>query len=260
MRFVDLTWPDIQEIPCDGVVVVIPIAACEQHSLHLPVFTDTILTTAIAEGLERALQAKVLLLPTQWLGASDHHLPFGGTLSAQVDRHIDLVGDLIRSVLKSQFTRIMILNGHGGNIDTMKVALQRLQPEFPDRLMTAATYWEVAEAEFAELGQGPRRKMGHACEYETSMIMALRPDLVRTDRIRNDDTRYRDEACRGVYVAEDMSQCTRQGAVGYPEFATAETGKALLEAAVKRLGEVVEALLRRPLPSTDSPLQRMRIA
>ena len=88
MRFHDLTAPQIRQVPRDGVVVVAPIAACEQHSLHLPTFTDTILVTAVAEGVEQRLPQQVLLLPTLWLGASHHHLRFGGTLSADVDTHV----------------------------------------------------------------------------------------------------------------------------------------------------------------------------
>jgi creatinine amidohydrolase len=92
--------------------------------------------------------------------------------------------------------------------------------------------------------------MGHACEFETSMVMALRPDLVRREELKNDDTRYQDDALRGLYVAEDMAQCTRQGSVGYSELATPEKGRMMLDAAVARTAEVAQALLRRPLPKT----------
>lgn len=90
--------------------------------------------------------------------------------------------------------------------------------------------------------------MGHACEFETSMMLALRPDLVRRDQIRDDPPRD-DPALRGLYLAEDMKQRTDHGAVGYPELATAEKGLAFLAAAVERTVEVVQALLKRPLPS-----------
>jgi creatinine amidohydrolase len=89
--------------------------------------------------------------------------------------------------------------------------------------------------------------MGHACEFETSMILALRPELVRKEEIKN-DYREEDPALRGLYVMEDFSQRTQRGAVGYPEFATAEKGRRCLQAAIDRTAEVVEGLLRRPLP------------
>lgn len=248
MRFHDMTFPQIHQIPRDSVVVVAPIAACEQHSLHLPTFTDTLLVTAIAEGAEQRLANQILLLPTLWFGASHHHLRFGATLSASVDTHIDMLCDLVTPLLDDGFVRLMILNGHGGNIDTMQTALRRLQPRYRDRILSAASYWDIAQNELAALADGPRKVMGHACEFETSMIMALRPDLVRKDQIRN-DLETTDPALRGLYLADDMRQRTDHGAVGYCELATPEKGRKMIDAAASRVAEVVQALLTRKRPS-----------
>jgi creatinine amidohydrolase len=228
-------------------VVVAPIAACEQHSRHLPTFTDTFLVTAVAEGVEQRLPGQVLLLPTLWMGASSHHLRFGATLSAEVDTHVTMICELLTPLLEDGYQRVLVLNGHGGNIDTMHVALRMLQPRYQDRLLTAASYWELAEKELAVLAKGPRKAMGHACEFETSMVLALRPELVRRDEIKDDPSRD-EPALRGLYIAEDMKQRTDHGAVGYPELASAEQGRAFLTAAIDRTAEVVQALLRRPLP------------
>lgn len=247
MRFHDMTAPLLRQVPRDSTVVVAPIAACEQHSHHLPTFTDTLLVTAVAEGVEQRLPRQVLLLPTLWFGASHHHLRFGGTLSADVDTHIDMLCELVRPLLDDGYPRIMVLNGHGGNIDTMQVALRRLQPRYPRCQMTAASYWDLAAQELAQLAEGARKSMGHACEFETSMVLALRPDLVRRDEIK-DDPLPSEPALRGLYVAEDMRQRTDHGAVGYPELATPEKGRAFLNAAIERTAEVVQALLHRPLP------------
>jgi creatinine amidohydrolase len=247
MRFQDLTWPILRQVARDRVVVLAPIAACEQHSRHLPTFTDTLLVTAVAEGVELRLPEQVLLLPTLWMGASSHHLRFGATLSAEVDTHIDIICDLLTPLLEDGYRRVLVLNGHGGNIDTMQVALRRLQPRYRDRQLTAASYWDLAEKELGVLAEGPRKVMGHACEFETSMVLALRPDLVRREEIRDDPPPAEPEL-RGLFLAEDMKQRTRQGAVGYPERASAEKGKALIKAAVERTAEVVQALLKRKLP------------
>jgi creatinine amidohydrolase len=248
MKFQEMTWPLLRQVPRDRSLVLAPIAACEQHSRHLPTFTDTLLVSAVAEGVERRLPEQVLLLPTLWLGASSHHLRFGATLSAEVDTHIDILCDLLNPLLEDGYQRLMLLNGHGGNIDTMHVALRRLQGRYRDRQLTAASYWEIAEKELAGLAEGPRKVMGHACEFETAMVLALRPELVRRDEVRDDPPPSEPEL-RGLYVAEDMKQRTRQGAVGYPERATAEKGRAFLEAAITRTVEVVQVLLRRPLPA-----------
>jgi creatinine amidohydrolase len=246
MKFHELTWPLLKQISRTDTVVVAPIAACEQHSRHLPTFTDTILVTGVGEGIEQELPQKVLLLPTLWLGASHHHLPFGATLSVDVDVHVTMLCELLTPLLNDGYRRIMILNGHGGNIDTLQMALRRLQPRYRHCHLTGASYWDLAAKELAALAEGPRKQMGHACEFETSMVMALRPDLVRREEIKN-DYREEDPALRGLYLAQDMAQRTERGAVGFPELATPEKGRKFLQAAIDRSVEVVEALLKRPL-------------
>src|ERR1700736_5061038 len=110
-----MTAPQLQHVSRYRTVVVAPIAACEQHSRHLAVSTDTVLVTGVAEGVERRLPCEVLLLPTLWFGASAHHLRFGGTLSAEVDTHIDMLCDLLTPLLDDGYQRVMLLNRHGGN-------------------------------------------------------------------------------------------------------------------------------------------------
>lgn len=248
MRFHEMTWPELRQVPRDGVVVVAPVAACEQHSRHLPTFTDTLLVTAVAEAVESRLPDEVVLLPTLWFGASSHHLRFGATLSAEVDTHIHMLCDLLVPLLDDGYPRVLVLNGHGGNIDTMHVALRRLMARYRDRILSAASYWELAESELAALALGPRKTMGHACEFETSMVLALRPELVRRAEVQ-DDPPNDDPVLRGLYLAEDMKQRTDHGAVGYPEQASAEQGRRFLDAAATRTAEVVRALLRRALPA-----------
>jgi creatinine amidohydrolase len=246
MKFHEMTWPLLRKVSREETVVVAPIAACEQHSRHLPTFTDTLLVTAVAEGVEQRASNRVLLLPTLWLGASHHHLPFGATLSAEVDVHVDMLCELLTPLLADGYRRVMILNGHGGNIDTLHLALRRLQPRFAKCQLTGASYWELAAEELAAIAEGPRKTMGHACEFETSMILALRPDLVRKDEIKN-DYREEDSALRGLYISEDFGRRTQRGAVGFPEFASAEKGRKCLQAVIERTVQVVEGLLRRPL-------------
>jgi creatinine amidohydrolase len=247
MKFAEMTFPQLRRVSRDQSIVLAPIAACEQHSRHLPTITDTVLVTGVADGVEQRLPEAVLQLPTLWLGASGHHLRFGATLSAEVDTHIAILCDLLVALLEDGYERILVLNGHGGNIDTMQVALRRLQTRYRQRIVSAASYWDLAEKELAALAEGPRKVMGHACEFETSMMLALRPELVRREEIQ-DDPPVEDPALRGLYLSEDMFQRTDHGCVGYPQRATAEKGRAFLAAAVERTTEVARALLRRPLP------------
>ena len=249
MRFAEMTAPEIRALDRDRTLVVAPIAATEQHSGHLPVSTDTILATAVAEGVERALPGRVLLLPTLWLGASDHHLPFGGTLTASLAIYEEILVDLLMPLLDDGFRRVMLLNGHGGNIDPLRVALRRLDRAHPGTILTGAAYWEVASGEVAALCRGPRKEMGHACEVETSMMLHLRPDLVRRGRIR-DDPDTTPAAIAGLFWARDFARRTEHGAIGHPEGADAERGRRMLEAVVAKLEGVAGAVLELPLGSS----------
>ncbi len=246
MKFAELTAPAIRALDRDRTLVVAPIAACEQHSDHLPVITDTILCGAVADGLDAAMPDRVLVLPVQWLGASDHHLAFGGTLTASLPTYEAMLVELLTPLLNAGFRRMFLLNGHGGNIDPLRVALRRLDAAYPKAILTGAAYWELAEPELADLCTGPRKSVGHACEIETSMMLHLRPDLVRTDLIR-DDPCPAPEALGPLFWARDFGRRTDHGAVGYPEQATADKGEMMLGAVVQRLAAVARGVLDLPL-------------
>ncbi len=239
MKLAELTWPEVATLKRD-ILVVYPIGALEQHSRHLPFFTDSILCGAIADRVEVALPKDVLLLPVQWLGASLHHLGMAGTLSAENETHIKLVAEPMRCLLRHGFKRQFVLSGHGGNKDGFHLALRQLAMEFPDAQLCGANYWDVANDEIAKIVEGPLKSLGHACEAETSLMLAVRPDLVRRSEIHNDLlATQQPQALRGVYVPSDMKAQTEHGGVGYPELATAEKGKRLLEAIVARVVEVI---------------------
>lgn len=246
MKFAEMTAPEIRRIDKSGVLVIAPIAAVEQHSRHLPVITDTVLVTAVAEGVEKNLPEKILLLPTQWLGASDHHLPFGGTLTATLPTYEVMLMEILRPLLHDGFGRVMLLNGHGGNIDPLQVALRRLDKEFPGAVLTGAAYWDLAAEGLAACCTGPRKVMGHACELETSMMLALRPELVRTDQIV-DDPDLTPDAVKSIFWARDFGRRTDHGAVGYPAQATAEKGRRMLDAAIAAVTKVCGGVLELPV-------------
>ena len=180
MRLEDLSWPAVAAV-AHNLPVVIPIAALEQHGRHLPVFTDSMLLGEVVRQSAEVLGDRVVWAPLLWLGNSHHHLDFPGTLSAAPRTYLDLLGDLVDNVVQHGFRRIVLLNGHGGNIvpaqQTIFEARQRYRSR-RDLLLLAATYWL--------LGSRPREietalvqdQMGHACEWETSMMMHLAPGLV----------------------------------------------------------------------------------
>jgi creatinine amidohydrolase len=244
VKLADLTWPEVEQLDRD-LLVVVPIAALEQHSHHLPLFTDSILCEGVVQKVEEALPRDVLLLPVQWLGASAHHLGMPGTLSADLDTHVKLICEPIRCLHKNGFTRFFVANGHGGNIDGFHLALRQLLIEFPDALLSGASYWDLAEKEIAHVLEGPKKSVGHACEFETSLMMHLRPELVRTDRLKDDG--LIDPVPDGVYLPLDFKRQTHQGAAGYPTLASASKGEQLLKIIVEKMVHALQALRTRSL-------------
>lgn len=241
MKLAEMTWPEMAEVDREKTVLIAPYAAVEQHGPHLPFYVDTFLCTAVAEGVEAKLPDRVLLLPTQWLGASAHHLPFFGTLTADLDQHVQLMVHPLAQYLEQGWKKVFILNGHGGNIDTYHIALRQLHEWFPDAELMAASYWEIAGAEIAEHLTGPRKAVGHACEAETAMMLAVRPDLVRM-HLAEDCHMMTSPKLGAAYVPTNMQGRTRNGVVGYPSRATAEQGRAMLQAVIDRVAVAAECL------------------
>jgi creatinine amidohydrolase len=154
----------------------------EQHGLHLPMRTDALLLDEIVRRAERELTTNVLFAPLQWLGSSTHHLDFAGTISASPRVYIDLLIDQANSFLTHGFGRVVYLNGHGGNITPARQAAYELRQSHREQsevLLLSVAYWDCVppETDWSSFAQA---EMGHACEWETSMVLAIDPGLVAT--------------------------------------------------------------------------------
>lgn len=251
MKYHELTAPRLRELNRTETLVIVPIAAVEQHGPHLPTGTDTLICTAVAEAIERALADRVLLAPTCWLGASAHHLRFGATLSADLTVYIDSLCEIGRCLIDDGFCRILFLNGHGGNVDPMKVAVRQLQQTAPQALLAAGCYWSVAHDLMQQTLDGGHRFVGHACEFETSLIMHLRPELVDESQLADAGPLVPGEI-DGMFLGRDMKHRTRQGCTGRPDLATAAKGEQLFSGIVTSLTHTCQTLLDQPL-ATEYP-------
>src|SRR5438477_2041558 len=184
MELTDLAWPAVAALP-KTTPVVFPVAALEQHGRHMPVFTDSLLLGEVIRRVKQSpVAAKCLFAPLQWLGNSHHHMDFPGTLSATPRVYLDLLKDLAGCFIAHGFTRIVFVNGHGGNIVPSQQALFELKQQHRDRrelLLLALTYWDSAGCPAEHIPGLVQRQMGHACEWETSMILRLNPALVVGD-------------------------------------------------------------------------------
>ncbi len=132
MHLADLKWPDIAALNPD-TPVLFPIAALEQHGKHMPLFTDSLLMGEVMRRAHDRLGSRVLVAPLLWLGNSDHHLDFAGTLSASPRVYLDVLSDLLENFIRHGFRRLVFLNGHGGNDVPGKQTVFEVRQKHRDR-------------------------------------------------------------------------------------------------------------------------------
>lgn len=232
-------------------VVILPLGAIEQHGPHLAVSTDTDIVSQVALQAEKQLKNDVLLCPTLPFGSSQHHLSFGA-ISISVATYTQVVTELIESLLHAGFRRVVLLNGHGGNITPVRQALAILSSKHDTTSnpnIALATYWELAGKAFA--GGPPMQSpaLSHACEYETSLMLHLYPERVSADKIqrakRPDSNGYipweDDEPYRGVTMVKRTEFISSNGSSGEPQLGTAEKGKHLFDHAVEALVKFINS-------------------
>jgi creatinine amidohydrolase len=227
MQLQDLSWPAVAALSKD-IPVVLPIAALEQHGHHLPVFTDSLLLGEVVRRASERLGDDVLWTPLTWLGNSHHHLDFAGTLSAAPRLYLDLVENLLENLLKHGFRRLLLLNGHGGNIVPASQAIFEVRQrhrERSDLLLLSATYWSLGDVADLATEAFEQNRMGHACEWETSMILRLAPHLVGDlSRVEPVAFGMGFEPATRAWTTNDR---TVPGHIGSPRAANAEKGEVL---------------------------------
>jgi creatinine amidohydrolase len=249
-----LTGPDIRAVAARGnALAVLPVGSLEQHGPHLPVITDTRTAWEISIRAARlaAEAMPVLVLPGMWTGMSEHHLPFGGTISLSFSEFRGVLAGVARSLRAIGFARLLIVNGHGGNVDPLAVAVRELAVEY-GLPMVATTPWFIAAdavAEQMETAKGPQ----HACEAETSVMLAMVPDLVRTDKLEEAVRQAPPPVSARAGFSRFWSFSERApitGVRGDPRPATAAKGEKMLDAMAAALAEAMgdKALWRMPDP------------
>ena len=168
MQLTDLNWPAVQDLSKD-TPVVFPIAALEQHGRHMPLFTDSMLLGEIIRRSTERLKDRVLFAPLMWLGNSDHHLDFPGTLSAPPRTYLDLLAGLLENFIQHGFRRLLFINGHGGNDIPGKQAVFEVRQHHRHRndlLLLFATYWNLVktpsdQSAIATATDGARLRVGN---------------------------------------------------------------------------------------------------
>lgn len=243
MLLQEMTWPAVAGLS-KNTPIIIPIAALEQHGHHLPLFTDSMLLSEIVRRVEIEMRDRALFAPLTWLGNSHHHMDFAGTLSAEPRCYLDLLVGLVDNFIFHGFNRIFLINGHGGNDVPGKQATFELRQKYRDRndlLLLFSTYWSLGAQPHQTMPSLYQQEMGHACEWETSMILRIAPHLVgdyAAAQPVEPGNPFR-PASR-AWITKDR---TVPGHIGWPNLASAEKGEHLFGEFAKDVQQMIERMI-----------------
>lgn len=218
-----------------NIVALIPVGSLEQHGMHLPFGTDSIIVTEIARRVEKLTDA--ILFPTIYYGFSAHHVSFAGTVSIRPENLIGLFSDIISSIAGSGIKKILFLNGHGGkngggNTGLLQVAAEEGMIRFPEVRISVVNYWDNLPSEFLK-----KIDDYHAGYTETSTIMAIDSSLAgKGAKMPN----YTDS----LFSPENYRLLTQEGSFGNTENVDDKIGKEILEICSKKLSEKINEVYK----------------
>ncbi|APE42926.1 hypothetical protein BOO69_05430 [Sulfitobacter alexandrii] len=233
---------EIRRLAAADAVVILPVASIEQHGPHLPTMTDTRLGHEIAiRAARRASETRpVVVAPVVWTGLSEHHMAFGGTLTIGPDTFRALLGDLVAALTRQGFRHVLIANSHGGNTIALQQICNELAVTSPATLVMTS-YASEAAAEIKELLED-QDGLQHACEAETSMMLACEGGLVDASdlaALASTPGRAFLKAGKGSYRWRPFTHLTGNGVAGNPARSSAEKGERLLEAGATQIAALI---------------------
>lgn len=234
-------------------VVIVPTGSVEQHGPHNPMDVDVVGPLHVAIRAALAINDfPAIVTPPVWSGFAHYNMGFAGTISLRMETYRNLLLDICRSIYANGFPRIVFINGHGGNQAPNAAVKHEISQE--NIFILTLNWWDLAHKEMKELGTADGGEVGHGGEWETSVQLYLRPHLVAKERMvaDRDLTNPFSPAVQefmagwGAFAERRRDTEKHTGTMGNPLSGTPEKGRAVLDAAAKRL----ETLLReyRALP------------
>lgn len=252
MNWQELSSPEFAAID-RATPVVLPVAAIEQHGPHLPLATDRMIAEFFAEQLNSRLLSSVLVLPTVAVGCSEHHMDFPGSLTLTHETFASVCEQYLTSAQRHGFRNFLVLNAHGGNRGICQVLLEKLGAVHPECQIAVASWWRTVSEALVPLNESGPGGVGHACEFETSLLMHFAPHSVRMDAIEpraNDKPTFdwaEEDLLRPSRVSlyRSMKQIASNGAWGDPTKASAAKGKEIADIVCDALCVVIADLAKK---------------
>jgi creatinine amidohydrolase len=230
-----MTWADVKaEINTGRDTVVVAFGSTEQHGRHMPLGTDAVLGDELGWGLAGRLDA--FLAPTVRFGCSEHHLAFPGTISLRQETFKGVVSDVVNSLSRHGFRRIVLLPTHGGNFKPLAEAFAKLEPVENVKVLAFTDLEGLVNAAFESsraFGVNAAQSGAHSGEWETSLLLALRPEQVKMDRAAAGFVGELSEIMARVF--DGIQNLDENGVLGDPRPATAEAGRMYLQDIVEFL-------------------------
>ena len=244
IRYDELTWPEMREAIKSQPVVLLPFGTVEDHGPHLPLNVDNVIVEAICLETARRAPGEMLVMPVVAYGLDEHHMDFPGTVTVDMQTLLAFVADVAMSPARHGFGHVLIVNGHGSNASIAELAARRvvLQTGIVCGAMSpnAAIDPTLSEPTLSEMRRSGPGGVAHAGEYETAMMLHLRPDLVQMDKAVREMGQIKleyfnwDHPEPSVLSWQDWwSRMSESGICGDPTVATAEFGRALFETTVE---------------------------
>lgn len=232
----EMSWPEAKEYFAKNDIVILPVGANEQHGPANPLGTDHLIAKSIAE--ETAKRTGVLCLQVIPFGVSAHHKQFWGTIFISPRTFKKYVGETCLSLSYYGVHKIVVVNGHGGNL----AALSDLARELRENgvFMTVFQWWPAAARLLPDLFAAEERR--HAGAEETSVNLALHPSLVNMGKAFNEEPRRHALQAEGFTLPLSTVDETGSGVFGKQSTASAEKGRKVLEAVVNELVRHVNLL------------------
>ncbi len=228
----NMTWEEAGDALKENVVVI-PVGSTEQHGPQNPLGTDHMIAERFAEKLD------AIVVPTIPIGLSKHHRHFSGTLWVSYEHFKGYLKDVCRALKHHGARKILFVNGHGGNTACLRDLALELRDE--DIIVVIYEWWRAIPAETLQevYPENTEQCTGHAGSGETSVNLALHPELVKMERAKDVDTTWAPKKYGGtvVYETHEFTDC---GVVGVSTNASEKKGKVLFNASLERLTRLVE--------------------
>jgi len=237
-----LAWPEVKaQLESGRDTVVMALGATEQHGLHMPLATDALIGDRLARIVAGRLDA--FLAPTLRIGCSAHHVGFAGTISLSEQTYHGLVADLARSLLDGGFERIVLLPTHGGNFGPLAAALEQLEDDEREHVVALTdlgVLFQIAQIGEREHGVPLGEGGLHAGEWETSLMLAIHPELVDMEGAQPGFTGELQEAVASMFTG-GVASISENGAIGDPSRSSVEHGERYWSAVVELVLEQIDA-------------------